>query len=57
VNESVTAVEVLLQQLDPGLELPGYAHPGDAGADLRSRESFELQPGETVIIRDLRREE
>jgi dUTP pyrophosphatase len=46
----VTAVEVLLQQLDPGLELPSYAHPGDAGADLRSRESFELQPGERRLV-------
>ena len=50
MNESVTAVEVLLQQLDPGLELPGYAHPGDAGADLRSTESFELEPGERRLV-------
>jgi dUTP pyrophosphatase len=50
VNESVTAVEVLLQQLDPGLELPSYAHPGDAGADLRSRESFELEPGDRRLV-------
>jgi dUTP pyrophosphatase len=46
----VTAVEVLLQQLDPGLELPRYAHAGDAGADLRSRESFLLQPGERRLV-------
>jgi dUTP pyrophosphatase len=46
----VTAIEVLLQQLDPGLELPSYAHPGDAGADLYSRESFELQPGERRLV-------
>lgn len=32
--------------LDPGLPLPAYAHPGDAGADLHSREDFELAPGE-----------
>ena len=25
-------------QLDPELELPSYAHPGDAGLDLRARE-------------------
>jgi dUTP pyrophosphatase len=50
VSEPVTAVEVLLQQLDPGLELPSYAHPGDAGADLYSRESFELQPGERRLV-------
>jgi dUTP diphosphatase len=50
VSEYPTAIEVLLQQLDPGLELPSYAHPGDAGADLRSRESFELQPGERRLV-------
>jgi dUTP pyrophosphatase len=46
----MTAVEVLLQQLDPGLEPPAYAHPGDAGADLYSTESFELQPGERRLV-------
>jgi dUTP pyrophosphatase len=50
VSEPVTAIEVLLQQLDPGLELPSYAHPGDAGADLYSRENFELQPGERRLV-------
>jgi dUTP pyrophosphatase len=46
----MTAVEVLLVQLDPGLELPSYAHPGDAGADLRSREDFDLRPGERRLV-------
>ena len=46
----MTSVEVLLLQLDPGLEPPSYAHPGDAGADLRSREDFELQPGERRLV-------
>jgi dUTP pyrophosphatase len=46
----MTAVEVLLLQLDPGLELPSYAHPGDAGADLRSSESFVLRPGERRLV-------
>ena len=50
MSEPVTAIEVLLQQLDPGLALPSYAHPGDAGADLRSRESFELKPGERRLV-------
>jgi dUTP pyrophosphatase len=50
VSEPLTAIEVLLQQLDPGIELPSYAHPGDAGADLRSRESFELKPGERRLV-------
>lgn len=29
---------VAIVQLDPELELPSYAHPGDAGLDLRARE-------------------
>jgi dUTP pyrophosphatase len=46
----MTAIEVLLLQLDPGLEPPSYAHPDDAGADLRSTESFMLQPGERRLV-------
>ena len=37
-------------QLDPGIELPSYAHPGDAGADLRTTEDFELHPGERRLV-------
>ncbi|MGH8833395.1 MAG: dUTP diphosphatase, partial [Actinomycetes bacterium] len=39
-------VDVLIQRLDPGLPLPDYAHPGDAGADLRAATDVELAPGE-----------
>ena len=38
-----------LQRLDPELEPPAYAHPGDAGADLRA-ETFELAPGERRLV-------
>ncbi len=31
-------LSVPIVQLDPELPLPGYAHPGDAGLDLRARE-------------------
>ena len=31
--------------LDPGLALPDYAHPGDAGADLVARRGVVLAPG------------
>src|ERR671910_884187 len=34
-----------MQRLDPDLEPPSYAQPGDAGADLRSTEDFVLGPG------------
>jgi dUTP pyrophosphatase len=43
-------VEILLYQLDPDLEPPAYAHPGDAGADLRSVENFVLAPGERRVV-------
>jgi dUTP pyrophosphatase len=36
--------------LDPGLEAPSYAHPGDAGADLRAREDVVLSPGERKLV-------
>lgn len=44
------AVEVLLLQLDAGLEPPAYAHPGDAGADLRCTEDFLLAPGQRRLV-------
>jgi dUTP pyrophosphatase len=37
-------------RLDPGLPLPGYAHPGDAGLDLRSRQHVTLAPGERAVV-------
>jgi dUTP pyrophosphatase len=47
----VSEPEVLIQRLDPGLPLPAYAHPGDAGADLYAAEDAELLPGERAVIR------
>jgi dUTP pyrophosphatase len=41
---------VLLQRLDPGVPLPAYAHPGDAGADLVSTSDVELGPGERARV-------
>ncbi|MEO5900419.1 MAG: dUTP diphosphatase [Ilumatobacteraceae bacterium] len=32
-------------RLDPDLPLPSYAHPGDAGLDLRAREDATVAPG------------
>jgi dUTP pyrophosphatase len=46
----VSDVEILLYQLDPDIEPPTYAHPGDAGADLRSAEDFVLGPGERRLV-------
>jgi dUTP pyrophosphatase len=46
----VDEVEVLLHRLDPDLDPPSYARPGDAGADLRSAEEFVLAPGERRVV-------
>ena len=41
-------ISVLLRT-EPGFE-PTYAHPGDAGADLKSRETCLIQPGERAVL-------
>ena len=38
VAESHVVLSVPIVRLDPDLPLPSYAHPGDAGLDLRARE-------------------
>jgi dUTP pyrophosphatase len=38
-------LEVPIVRLDPGLPVPAYAHPGDAGADLYARTDVTLAPG------------
>jgi dUTP pyrophosphatase len=43
-------VDVLIQRLDPGLPLPAFAHPGDAGADLFAAEDVDLAPGERALV-------
>lgn len=43
-------LEVQLVRLDPGLPLPAYAHPGDAGADLMTTVDVTLEPGERVLV-------
>ncbi|GAB3211890.1 dUTP diphosphatase [Marinactinospora thermotolerans] len=43
--------EVLIRRIDPDLPLPGYAHPGDAGADLVTAEDVELGPGQRATVR------
>lgn len=47
---SASGVDVLVQRLEPEMALPGYAHPGDAGADLATAADVELPPGERVTV-------
>lgn len=44
-------VPVLIRLLDPDLPPPGYAHPGDAGADLMAAEDAEIPPGGRLLVR------
>ncbi|WP_026117712.1 dUTP diphosphatase [Nocardiopsis alkaliphila] len=45
-----TRVPITVHRLDPGLPLPAYAHPGDAGADLYTAIDVLLDPGERVTV-------
>jgi dUTP pyrophosphatase len=44
----VVAIQII--RLDPELDLPSYARPGDAGADLSAREGVTLAPGERKLV-------
>jgi dUTP pyrophosphatase len=46
----VSSVEVLLSRIDPGVPLPAYAQPGDAGVDLVTTEDVVIEPGERAIV-------
>jgi dUTP pyrophosphatase len=50
VQHEQPTLTVRLKMLDDGLEPPAYAHPGDAGADLRTRIDFRLAPGERILV-------
>ncbi|MCW2829670.1 MAG: dUTP diphosphatase [Aeromicrobium sp.] len=43
-------LEVTITRLDPGVPLPAYAHPGDAGADLVTTVDVDLAPGERTLV-------
>ncbi|MGH3159913.1 MAG: dUTP diphosphatase [Streptosporangiaceae bacterium] len=49
-GQAVTGADVLITRLDPDLPLPGYAHPGDAGADLVAATDVELAPGQRAVV-------
>lgn len=43
-------VDISIRRIDAGLPVPAYAHPGDAGADLRSAVDLTLAPGERALV-------
>lgn len=44
------SVQVLLTRLDPGVPVPSYARPGDAGADLVTTTDVVIAPGERAVV-------
>ena len=44
------APDLPVRRLDPGLPLPAYAHPGDAGADLFAAGEVVLPPGGRATV-------
>ena len=44
------SVEVLFTLIDPDAPVPSYAHPGDAGLDLTTRQACTLAPGERALL-------
>jgi dUTP pyrophosphatase len=43
-------VDVLVQRTAPEASLPGYARPGDAGADLAAAHDVHLPPGGRALV-------
>lgn len=50
MTASPERVEVLIRRIDPGLPVPGRAHPGDAGVDLHAAADVDLAPGERAVV-------
>ena len=44
-------MKVKVLKTDPEAQLPAYAHPGDAGMDVRSIENVTLAPGARALVR------
>ena len=43
-------MKIKVKKLHPDTKMPTYAHPGDVGMDLYSREDYELKPGERKLF-------
>jgi dUTP pyrophosphatase len=48
--DEMTLLSIPVAQLDPDLPMPGYAHPGDAGADLYAASPVDIAPGDRSIV-------
>lgn len=43
-------MKVLIEKTDKNARIPEYAHPGDAGMDLYSVDTCDIEPGEIKLI-------
>lgn len=43
-------VRIAVQRLEPGLQLPGYARPGDAGLDLSAARDVTIAPQARALV-------
>jgi len=43
-------MRLLIAKIDPAAQMPTYAHPGDAGMDVRSIETVTLPPGGRALV-------
>lgn len=46
----MTSLSIPIKRLDPAVDLPRYAHAGDAGLDLRSSVAVTLAPFQRMLI-------
>jgi dUTP pyrophosphatase len=49
-TDPILDLQIQVLRLDPGLPVPAYAHPGDAGADLVTAVDVTLAPGERALV-------
>ena len=43
-------MKIFWKRIDPAAQLPSYAHPGDAGMDVRSIEELTIPPGGRALV-------
>ena len=43
-------MKIAFRKIDPAAVLPSYAHPGDAGMDVRANESLSIEPGARALV-------
>lgn len=51
VDSNREQISVKIVKLNPAAELPKYAHPTDAGADIKALEDTIIKPNETVVVK------